>query len=149
MTPLWLRLFNKEIDMTFTIPATSNYPFWPTNCHKLLIVGIILPYLSYRPWQFKGTPKMFAVGRQLSTLFCQKKLEGGDILRKFLQQCREFQAMPKHVVWKMLYLTQKPPFSRMLHRKGTRKRRSQPRGESQVASSLETKTKKRRRLPQS
>ena len=50
MTPLWLRLFNKEIDMTFTIPATSNYPFWPTNCHELLIVGIIFPYLTYRPW---------------------------------------------------------------------------------------------------
>lgn len=108
MTPLWLKQLFKASDCIFSIPASHG--FWTADNFEPLTVALIFPYLPYRPFQLKGTPKMFQMGRELSQVFKEHNLDGGNILCKFLLEVRKFQTMPSRVVWKMLYFNQSPPF---------------------------------------
>ena len=108
MTCTWLKQLNKCSDCIFSIPAA--HPFWPSCNHEPLIVALIFPYIPFRPYHLKSTPKMFYMGRKLSGLFQKDCMDGGDILLKFLLEVRSFQSMPESVVWKMLYFRQPPPF---------------------------------------
>ena len=51
------------------------------------------------------------MGRTLSKMFKEDKVDGGNILFKFLLEVRNFQTMPEELVWRMLYFGQEPPFS--------------------------------------
>ena len=109
MTPLWLKQLNKAGDCLFTI--TPCHPFWPSDNCEPLIVALLFPYLPYRPYQLKGTPKMFYMGRKLSKVFQEPKMDGGNLLLKFLLEIGKFSTMQESVVWRMLYYGQTPPFS--------------------------------------
>ena len=126
MTPLWLRQFCRIVDVYFFVPAKANHSFWGTNCHEALYVGIALPYLKHRPFQIRQTPKAVYVGRQLCKVFQDKVVDGGHLLRKFLQECRGFSAMRKDVVWDLLYFKSHTPFPRRLpgERVGRKRKRS-------------------------
>ena len=108
MTTTWLKQLNKCSDCIFTIPAAHS--FWPAHNYEPLIVALIFPYLPFRPYHLRSTPKMFHMGRKLSQVFQEDKVDGGDILFKFLLEVRSFHSMPKSMVWKMLYFGQPPPF---------------------------------------
>ena len=126
MTPFWMRQFFRIVDVHFFVPAKVNHFFWGSNCHEALYVGIALPYLKYRPFQIRQTPKAVYMGRKLCKVFQDKVVDGGDLLRKFLQECRTFPAMRKDVVWDMLYFKSHTPFPRRLpgERVGGKRKRS-------------------------
>ena len=109
MTPLWLKQLNKAADCIFTISPV--HPFWPTNCFESLTVAILFPYLSYRPYQLKGTPKMFYVGRRMSKVFKENKMDGGNILLQLLLEVNKYESMSCSMVWRLLYFGRSPPFS--------------------------------------
>ena len=108
MPPTWRKQLNKTADCIFSIPA--SHPFWSENNFEPLFVAVIFPYLPFRPFQLKNTPKMFYMGRKLSKMFQENNMDGRDILFKFLLEIRNLQSMPKGLVWKMLYFGQPPPF---------------------------------------
>ena len=54
---------------------------------------------------------MFEMGRRLSKMFQEDKMDGGDFLLKFLLDIRKISSMSPRVVWKLLYLGAPPPFS--------------------------------------
>ena len=144
-TPLWLRQFNKIVDCHFLIPPI--HPFWDSHNHENLIIGFVFPFLPFRPWQLRGTPKMLAVGRELSKMFKEKKLESGDILCKFLLECRTFPTLSPHVVWKMLYYGNTPPFSYSLpsdswRRPQKRKRKGNTNGCGEAHECMERESKR-------
>ena len=114
MTPLWLRQFCRIVDIYFFVPAKVNHKFWPSHCHEALYVGIALPYLPYRPFQVRQTPKAVYMGRQLCKVLQNEEMDGRDILYKFLQEYRTFPTMRKDVVWDVLYFKHRTPFPRRL-----------------------------------
>ena len=109
MTPEWMKQLIKAADCTFTIQA--SHPFWPSHHFEPLIVAILFPYINHRPYQLKSTPKMFEMGRRLSKMFQEDKMDGGDLLLKFLLDIRQLPSMSKRMVWNLLYIGTPPPFS--------------------------------------
>ena len=107
-TPLWLKQLNKAADCHFIIPATHK--FWGPHNFEHLVVAFVFPFLPFRPWQLKGTPKMFSMGRQLCKVFREKEVDPGNFLFKFLLECRELPSLSPNVVWKVLYFGKQTPF---------------------------------------
>ena len=108
MTPTWLKQINKAADCIFVIPAC--HPFWPATNFEPLYVAILFPYLDYRPFQLKGTPKMYEMGRKLSKVFQEVEVDGRNILRKFLLDIGNLPSMSPRMVWRLLYLGGHTPF---------------------------------------
>ena len=108
MTPLRLKQINKASDCIFQIPA--SHPFWPNSKYESLVVALLFPYLKFRPYQLKGTPKMFQMGRLLSKMFKEDHVDSWNILFKFSLDIRKLQSMQERMVWKLLYLGGPTPF---------------------------------------
>jgi hypothetical protein len=66
LTSYWWRLLGKTCDLVFTVPLGPD--FWPPSHFEPLIVGLYLPLLPFSPWQFRGTPFLDRLARQLSGL---------------------------------------------------------------------------------
>ena len=118
MAPTWLKQLHKCGDCIFSIPASHS--FWPTDVYEPLIVAILFPYISYRPFQLKTTFKMFYMGRRLSQVFKEDHVDGGDIMFKLLLEVRKYKTLSRSMVWKMLYLGREPPFPYWLKGDGHR-----------------------------
>ena len=101
-TTLWLKQLHKASDIAFEILPGSRG--WPKEMHEPLLIGIAFPFLRFAPWQMRGTPKMFAMVRDLHALFKAPDVDPCDLLRKFWDQCLRFTRMPEPVVRKLLYL---------------------------------------------
>ena len=112
MTPKWLKQLIKAADCIFPIPA--SHPYWPSHHCEPLVVAILFPYLNYRPYQLKGTPKMFQMGRSLSQMFQETEVDTRSVLLQFLLGIEEFGTMSECMVWRVLYLGTKPPFPRRI-----------------------------------
>ena len=120
MTPTWLKQLYKAADCIFTIPACHD--FWPAKNFESLSVAILFPYLPYRPFQLKSTPKMLDMGRRLCKVFKEDKVDGRDILLKLLLEVGSYKSLPQRMVWKMLYFARSPPFPLWLQCDGENKR---------------------------
>ena len=71
--------------------------------HEPLLIGVLFPFLSVKPWQLRGTPKMYSVGRELRRLFQTPELDPRDFLRQFWRSCLGVQHLPECVVRRLLY----------------------------------------------
>ena len=80
-TSLWLRHLYKAADFVFEVPVGSHV--WSRSMHEPLLIGILFPFIRVKPWQLRGTPKMYAVGRQLRHLFQEAGMDASDFLREF------------------------------------------------------------------
>jgi hypothetical protein len=63
MTPQWLKQLYKVSDITFKLPLGSSP--WLHAMYEPCMIGLTFPFLSVSPWQLRGMPKMYAVGRKL------------------------------------------------------------------------------------
>ena len=96
LTPLWLKQLYKCSDVVFFVKARSEC--WPEAMFKSLIIGISFPFVTPRPWQLRGTPRMFHWGRQLSQVFKTGSTgEQRALLRKLFAQVRSFDSLPVEV----------------------------------------------------
>ena len=104
MSPMWKRQLHKVADLVFYVPAGCS--FWPESMFEPLLIGIVFPMFRLCPWQFKGTPKMLAMGRQLSKVWKTKRVDEGNLLRKLCEECWRMDSLPRDVVRKLLYFGQ-------------------------------------------
>lgn len=102
MTPAWRKQLSKVADVVFEIPAGS-ISAWKADSHEPLVVGIVFPFLPFRPWQLRATPKFREMGRQMCKVFKHSESAGRDLLREFLLFARSLHALPEGVVRQMLY----------------------------------------------
>jgi hypothetical protein len=122
LTPEWLKQLWKTADIIFQVPPGT--PGWPADMFEPLTIGIVFPFLPNRPWQLKGTPKMFYLVRQVRKMFKDKILDPGDFLRELLLECRRFHSMPADVVRRMLYFESGSDVPRKpIGKRGGRKRK--------------------------
>ena len=90
----------RAADIVFEVPV--GFFCWPASMHEPLLIGIVFPFLSVKPWQIRGTPKMYAVGRELRRVFAESEVDARDLLRKLWALCIDLERMPEHVVRKLL-----------------------------------------------
>ena len=99
--PLWIKQLFKASDIVIEIPAGQT--FWNHSMHEPLLIGIVFPFISVKPWQLRSTPKMYSVAGELRKMFKTEGVDTRDFLRKFWQQCHRLRFMPENVVRKLLY----------------------------------------------
>jgi hypothetical protein len=101
LTPQWCRHLNKACDLVLFMPAGSEV--WSSEMLEPLTIGLVFNFLSVRPWQIRGTPKMLHLGRTMSGLLKDMYVVTGDILRKLCHQMWHLRSMPDDVVRRVLY----------------------------------------------
>jgi len=97
----WFRRFAKNVDLRFLVPAGS-IPEWPACQYESLTVGVYLPLLHYRPWDWKDCCFMVSLGRSLSAMFRSGDPSGGRVLCEFWASSRWIAAMPERLVCDVL-----------------------------------------------
>jgi len=107
-TTLWLKQLNKACDLVIYLP--NHFSFWPSSMHEPLVLGVCYPYLHHRPWQLRGSPKLFALGREMRTLLKDPEVDAGSVLLKLHAFCRRLPSMQKDVVWSLLQFRPKCQF---------------------------------------
>ena len=100
-TTRWLRQLYKAADVI--IDLTPGKDFWPTNMFEPLLIGICFPFIRCKPWQLRGTPKMYAVARQVRSMSKDSSMDEGPVLCKFLQDMWNLDSMSEDVVSRVLY----------------------------------------------
>ncbi len=101
LTPKWLKQLWKACDIVLSVPAGSSG--WPEDMYEPVLIGICFPFLRFKPWQFRGAPKMFCVVRELRRVFKEEGVDPGFVLRKFWKDCHGMQSLSKDVVSRLLY----------------------------------------------
>jgi hypothetical protein len=81
-TVQWAKQLYRSADFVFELPV--GFSCWSIDMHEPLLIGILFPFLSVKPWQIKGSPKMFAVGRELRQVLVESEVGTRDLLRKTL-----------------------------------------------------------------
>jgi len=76
--------------------------------HEPLIIAFAFPYLRYKPWTIRETPKLFAMVRKMQALWKEECLDGSSNLREFLLDVRKLPPLPEHMVRKLLYFAPSP-----------------------------------------
>ena len=99
-TSQWLKQLYRAADIVFELPL--GFSCWPVSMHEPLLIGIVFPFISCSPWQIRGTPKMFAMGRELRRVLQESEVDAGNLLCKFWSLCIDIDGMPEHVVRKLL-----------------------------------------------
>jgi len=109
LTPRWQKQLYKAADIVFALPIGTSV--WPSNRFEPCLVGLCFPFLRCRPWQLQGSPKMYAVGRELLKVSKEGDMDQGFVLRELCDLVRRLSAMPGNVVRRMLYLERVPGVS--------------------------------------
>ena len=100
-SPLWVKQLYKAADIVIEIPVGKTG--WPASMHEPLLIGLLFPFLRHKPWQLRGTPKMYAMDRQLRSLFETENLDSRNLLREFRSRCLRLGNVSEAVVRRVLY----------------------------------------------
>ena len=100
-TSQWVRHLFKAADFVFEVPVGTD--MWPSDVHEPLLIGILFPFISVKPWQLRNTNKMLAVGMQLRQVFQDKDVDAWHLLRQFWTCCVNLGGLSERLVRKLLY----------------------------------------------
>ena len=101
MTPYWRRHLHKVADIVFELPCAA-IPEWNESHHEPLVVGIVFPFVSHRPWQLRNAPKLRAVARELRSLWKKDPELARGFLRQLCLFTRSLSSLSKSLVWNLL-----------------------------------------------
>ena len=101
-TTQWVKQLFRSSDFVFELPV--GFLCWPADMHEPLLIGVLFPFLSVIPWQIKGSPKMYAVGRELRKMFEESEVGTRSVLRKLWTLGCDLSSMPEHMVRQLLFL---------------------------------------------
>jgi hypothetical protein len=101
-TVQWAKQLYRSADFVFELPV--GFSCWGIDMHEPLLIGILFPFLSVKPWQIKGSPKMFAVGRELRQVLLESEMGTRDLLCKLWALGCDLSTMPEHMVRQLLFL---------------------------------------------
>jgi len=98
---LWRRQFFKAIDLILTVPP--RFSFWPAEMFEPLLIGFCFPFIRFKPWSIKGTPKLVSIEREVQKMWKEEGMDGRDCLREFLLVARKLPSVSESVVRSLLY----------------------------------------------
>jgi hypothetical protein len=102
MKPEWFQLLYKTSDIVFDVPVGSKF-IWQLSMYEPLIIGIAFPFIRVPPWQLRGTPKMFQLGKKMRKVWERSKMDWRHILRNVVLEYERLRSMPADVVLRVLY----------------------------------------------
>jgi hypothetical protein len=88
LTPLWQRHLNKACDLVLFMPVGSET--WPSEMDEPLTIGFVFPFLSVRPWQICGIPKMLQLGQTMSGCSKTRMWLQGILCANYVSRCGIF-----------------------------------------------------------
>ena len=95
-TSHWRKQLLKVCDIVLTVQP--KFPFWDTDMHEPLLVGIYFPLLSpdhrFRPWRLKTTRFVEDFKTHLHRMQATSNSVDWDLLREFLLQARSIPSLP-------------------------------------------------------
>ena len=103
MAPAWRKQLHKAADLIIEVPPGTDG--WPANMYEPLKIALLFPFLCQPPWQYRSTPKMFHLAREVRKMYKEKVLAPGDFLRELLLDCRRISTLPSELVWSLLHFT--------------------------------------------
>ena len=80
MQPTYLKHLHKAADLIISVPV--GHPAWPKSMFEPLTIAFVFPFLSYRPWQLRGSEGLLDVGRSLLRMWSENIWEDRSILRE-------------------------------------------------------------------
>jgi hypothetical protein len=92
---------NKACDLIFKIPVGA--PGWPSDMFEPLLIGVCFPFLSIKPWEFCGTPKVSFMAQKLHEVRKETEMNRGPLLHKFWMLARWLLSMSDHLVSRVLF----------------------------------------------
>jgi hypothetical protein len=101
MAPYWRKQLHKVADIVFDLPCGA-LPEWDVSNHEPLVVGIVFPFVPYRPWQLRNTPKLRALARKLREVWKEDPPSARTFLRQLCLFTGNLSSLPKGMVWKLL-----------------------------------------------
>ena len=101
MTPEWKRQLFRVSDLCVELPF-DNFVWQKSQQHEPLILAIVFPFLSHRPWQLKRTGAFLGMGRLLRGVWKDDQVSAWVILRQLFKQQRKLSDLQEDVVRKML-----------------------------------------------
>ena len=99
-TSQWAKQLYRAADIVFEVPVGTSC--WSLSMHEPLLIGLLFPFISAKPWQIRGSNKMHAVGREVRRVFADSEVDARDFLRKLWTLCVDLQSMPEHMVLRLL-----------------------------------------------
>ena len=100
MMPHWRKQLFKAADIVLTLPC-SHFA-WPKTMYEPLTFAIIYPFVHFRPWQLRGSPKLLELGRQLSRVWREDSGREGPLLRELFNFQKTISSMSSQLAWKVL-----------------------------------------------
>jgi hypothetical protein len=102
MAPRWRRLFFKAVDVHFVVDPGNA--FWPIHMFEPLFIGLIMPYVPFRPWCLKRSPFVVGMGRKLREVCKEGDFLAGHLLRKLLRLPRRVARLSPGVASGVLHM---------------------------------------------
>jgi hypothetical protein len=102
MTPWWRQLFTKACNFSFVVSPGCAY--WPSGMFEPLWVGILLPFVKYRPWCLKRAPLLLDIGRDLRGVLKTGEGDEGDLLRKLTLLPGRVDSLPFNLACGVLHM---------------------------------------------
>jgi hypothetical protein len=96
-------------DLHFVVPAGTEY--WPAHLYEPLWVGIILPFVPFRPWQLKRAPLLVELARELCAVCQVSDVATRNILRKLLKLPSQVAKLSPSVASGVLHMPLEGPLS--------------------------------------
>lgn len=91
MTSRWRKRLGKVADAMFTVPVGSK--LWRTEMHEPVVVALICPLLSCRPWQVRDTALVDELRDQVSGMWSPDLEREWTSMRKFWTGAREWNSV--------------------------------------------------------
>ncbi len=67
MHPHWRKQLYKAADLVLSLPV--GHCAWGEEMYEPLTLAFVYPFVSFRPWQLRGSPQLLELGRQLSRVW--------------------------------------------------------------------------------
>ena len=122
MAPFWRRHLNKVCDFVFELPL-GKLTVWKEDMFEPLTIGLVLPYLSHRPWQLKQSPVLVGLQKQLRKVWESDPVSSGPILRQLWDLSGHLGSMSEELALRVLRSFELPEIPHRASRK-RRKRKS-------------------------
>ena len=100
MAPSWQKHLRKVSDVVLSVPA--GHPAWPLSMYEPLTIGIIFPFIRYRPWRLCRSPVLLDLERKLREVWKTEPRTEGPLLRELWSLPRKLVNLPQKLVWKLL-----------------------------------------------
>ena len=97
----WLKQMIKACDFYFEGPVGTT--FWPDSMHEPLTIGVCLPYFNSPPFEFRRTPKVLSLVRQLRGILKKEEVAATNLLHEFHLKSEQIPSMTVDVVWRLLH----------------------------------------------